>query len=98
MNPPDERFTVTLPDTWTLEQALAIFELLNDVTDATALPELLRLLLLSHQATQWGKSAGVYPEKAWEFGGEIIRALTPTTHCSQRCFAEAPRHLAPSPP
>ena len=34
MTAPDERFTITLPDTWTPEQALAIFELLNDVTDA----------------------------------------------------------------
>ena len=34
MNTPDERFTVTLPDTWTPEQVLAIFELLNDITDA----------------------------------------------------------------
>ena len=33
MTAPDERFTITLPDTWTPEQALAIFELLNDVTD-----------------------------------------------------------------
>ena len=32
MNTPDERFTITLPDTWTPEQALAIFELLNDIT------------------------------------------------------------------
>jgi hypothetical protein len=34
MTAPDPRFTVTLPDTWTPEQALAIFELLSDITDA----------------------------------------------------------------
>jgi hypothetical protein len=44
---PDERFTLTLPDTWTPEQALAIFELLNEVTDAiwqSYRPELLSLV------------------------------------------------------
>jgi hypothetical protein len=47
MNTPDERFTITLPDTWTPEQALAIFELLNDITDAIwqcYRPELLSLV------------------------------------------------------
>ena len=47
MTAPEERFALTLPDTWTPEQALAIFELLNDITDAlwqSYRPELLSLL------------------------------------------------------
>jgi hypothetical protein len=34
MTAPAERFTITRPDSWTPEQALAIFEQLNDVTNA----------------------------------------------------------------
>ncbi len=47
MSASDERFTITLPDTWTPEQALAIFELLNDLTNAiwqSYRPELLSLV------------------------------------------------------